>query len=161
MIRAGVATMARRIAIAAAAALIGSAGMAFAQQNGAETGQNFPDGLGKDTVVSICGGCHELNRLTAGYTPEGWLAVTTMMHNFGAPVPDDQWQTVRAYLINQGIDPNSIMATGYGKADPVASNDTPSGRQQNRRVEIIISGEIIGTQIGHDGVQQQQTQPQQ
>ena len=38
---------------------------------------------------------------------------------------------VRAYLIrNQGIDPNSIMATGYGKADPVASNDTSQGRQQ-------------------------------
>src|SRR5580704_12263971 len=94
----GAASMAARIAIAAAA-LIGSTGIAFAQQSGAETGQNFPDGLGKDTVVSICSGCHDLNRLTAGYTPEGWLAVTAMMRNFGAPVPADQWETVRAYLI--------------------------------------------------------------
>jgi virginiamycin B lyase len=107
--------MAGRIAMAAAAAVIGSAGMALAQQNGAETGQNFPDGLGKDTVVSICGGCHELNRLTAGYTPEGWLAVTAMMHNFGAPVPDDQWQTVRAYLIRSFPEkprPDAVLLPG-------------------------------------------------
>jgi hypothetical protein len=50
-------------------------------------------------------------------------------------------------LINQGIDPNSIASTGYGKSNPVASNDTASGRKENRRVEIIISGEIIGTKI--------------
>ncbi len=77
------------------AALVVSAFAASAQQ----PGQSFPDGLGKDTVTSVCGGCHDLNRLTAGYSPEGWLTVTTMMHNFGAPVPDDQWDTVRAYLI--------------------------------------------------------------
>jgi virginiamycin B lyase len=92
--------MAGRIVTAAAAAVIGSAGMALAQQSGTEvTGQNFPDGPAKDTVVSICSGCHDLARLTAGYTPEGWLSITTMMHNFGAPVPNDQWETVRAYLI--------------------------------------------------------------
>jgi outer membrane protein OmpA-like peptidoglycan-associated protein len=51
-------------------------------------------------------------------------------------------------LITQGLDPNSITATGFGESNPVASNDTPAGRQQNRRVEIIISGEVIGTKIG-------------
>jgi outer membrane protein OmpA-like peptidoglycan-associated protein len=55
---------------------------------------------------------------------------------------------VRDYLVQQGVDPASTSATGFGKADPVASNDTNEGRQQNRRVEIIISGEVIGTQIG-------------
>jgi hypothetical protein len=39
-------------------------------------------------------------------------------------------------------------ARGFGPTIPVASNDTPKGRQQNRRVEIIVSGEVIGTKIG-------------
>jgi outer membrane protein OmpA-like peptidoglycan-associated protein len=56
--------------------------------------------------------------------------------------------TVRDYLIQQGLDPGSITSAGFGKSNPVASNDTNEGRQQNRRVEIIISGEVIGTQIG-------------
>ena len=56
--------------------------------------------------------------------------------------------TVRDYLVQQGLDPASITAAGFGKSNPVASNDTVEGRQQNRRVEIIISGEVIGTQIG-------------
>src|SRR5580700_7573570 len=55
---------------------------------------------------------------------------------------------VRDYLVQQGVDPASTNATGFGKSNPVASNDTNEGRQQNRRVEIIISGEVIGTQIG-------------
>src|ERR1700728_2448214 len=55
---------------------------------------------------------------------------------------------VRDYLVQQGVDPASTNATGFGKSNPVASNDTNAGRQQNRRVEIIISGEVIGTQIG-------------
>ena len=61
---------------------------------------------------------------------------------------ENRANAVKAYLINEGIDPASIISTGYGKSNPVASNDTSSGRQQNRRVEILISGEIIGTQIG-------------
>ena len=40
------------------------------------------------------------------------------------------------------------QSRGFGKADPVVSNDTAAGRQQNRRVEMVVSGEIIGTQIG-------------
>ncbi len=55
---------------------------------------------------------------------------------------------VRDYVVQQGVDPASVNATGFGKSNPVASNDSNAGRQQNRRVEIIISGEVIGTQIG-------------
>jgi hypothetical protein len=36
---------------------------------------------------------------------------------------------------------------GFGKSDPVASNDTTTGRQLNRRVEMVVSGDIIGTPI--------------
>jgi outer membrane protein OmpA-like peptidoglycan-associated protein len=55
--------------------------------------------------------------------------------------------TVRAYMLAQGVEPGAVTSLGYGKSNPVASNDTASGRRQNRRVEIIVSGEIIGTQV--------------
>ena len=55
---------------------------------------------------------------------------------------------VRDYLVGAGISGNSLTAIGYGKASPVASNDTDAGRQQNRRVEMVVSGDIIGTPIG-------------
>jgi outer membrane protein OmpA-like peptidoglycan-associated protein len=51
---------------------------------------------------------------------------------------------VRDYLIQQGISADAIEARGFGKTEPVASNDTPEGRQQNRRVEMVISGDAIG-----------------
>ncbi len=55
---------------------------------------------------------------------------------------------VREYLVQQGMQSTSVTSRGFGKTQPVASNDTAAGRQQNRRVELVISGEIIGTQIG-------------
>jgi outer membrane protein OmpA-like peptidoglycan-associated protein len=56
--------------------------------------------------------------------------------------------TTREYLIQQGLSDGSITAKGYGKTMPVADNSTAPGRQQNRRVELIVSGEVIGAQIG-------------
>lgn len=56
--------------------------------------------------------------------------------------------TVRDYLISQGLAPDSITSQGFGSSNPVASNDTSAGRQQNRRVELIVSGEVIGVKIG-------------
>jgi outer membrane protein OmpA-like peptidoglycan-associated protein len=55
---------------------------------------------------------------------------------------------VRDYLTQQGMPVSSVTSKGFGKTQPVASNDTAAGRQLNRRVEIVISGEVIGTQIG-------------
>jgi len=49
-------------------------------------------------------------------------------------------QTVMQYLISQGVKPNLLSANGLGDADPVASNDTPQGRAQNRRVELNLVG---------------------
>jgi outer membrane protein OmpA-like peptidoglycan-associated protein len=77
-----------------------------------------------------------------GYTDTTGTAV------FNQTLSEQRANTVRDYLIQQGLDAGSITAQGFGPADPVASNDTPQGRQQNRRVEIIISGEVIGTKIG-------------
>ena len=55
---------------------------------------------------------------------------------------------VRDYLTQQGMAGSSVTTKGLGKTQPVASNDTANGRQQNRRVELVISGEVIGTVIG-------------
>ena len=51
---------------------------------------------------------------------------------------------VRDYLIQQGISADGIVSRGLGKTQPVATNDTPEGRQQNRRVELVLSGDAIG-----------------
>jgi outer membrane protein OmpA-like peptidoglycan-associated protein len=51
---------------------------------------------------------------------------------------------VRDYLVQQGVPDGTVTAIGLGKADPVATNDTAAGRQQNRRVELVVSGEPIG-----------------
>ncbi len=54
-------------------------------------------------------------------------------------------QAVRDYFVQQGINSASVEAHGYGKNEPIASNETPEGRQQNRRVELILAGDAIGT----------------
>jgi len=58
--------------------------------------------------------------------------------------------SVRDYLTSNGISPANVIAIGMGKANPVASNDTAEGRQQNRRVEMVVSGDVIGQPIGAD-----------
>src|SRR5436190_21724067 len=61
--------------------------------------QDLPAGPGKETVAAACGSCHDVNRIRAGYTPDGWRSVIQMMKNVDAPVPKDQWDTVTEYLI--------------------------------------------------------------
>jgi outer membrane protein OmpA-like peptidoglycan-associated protein len=55
--------------------------------------------------------------------------------------------SVRDYLVQQGVATNSVSAKGFGNALPVASNDNSAGRQQNRRVELLVSGEAIGNPV--------------
>lgn len=57
-------------------------------------------------------------------------------------------ESVRGYLAEQGIPGSSMTAVGFGKTRPIASNDNAEGRQQNRRVELVVSGEVIGTTVG-------------
>ena len=68
---------------------------------------------------------------------------------FNLKLSEQRAETVRTYLIEQGLSESSMTAKGLGKSLPVASNDTREGRQKNRRVEIIISGEVIGQKIGN------------
>ena len=55
--------------------------------------------------------------------------------------------SVRDYLVQEGVATNSVSATGFGNTSPVASNDNSAGRQQNRRVELLVSGEAIGSPV--------------
>jgi outer membrane protein OmpA-like peptidoglycan-associated protein len=67
--------------------------------------------------------------------------------SFNQDLSEKRAEGVRSYLTQQGVPESSTTATGFGKARPIASNDTSEGRQQNRRVELIVSGEVIGTRI--------------
>lgn len=58
---------------------------------------------------------------------------------------ENRARSVRDYLVQQGVTPNSVTAVGFGNTSPVATNDDAAGRQQNRRVELLVSGEAIGT----------------
>jgi len=55
--------------------------------------------------------------------------------------------SVRDYLVQQGVLTNSVSARNFGNTLPVASNKNSSGRQQNRRVELLVSGEAIGSPV--------------
>jgi outer membrane protein OmpA-like peptidoglycan-associated protein len=55
--------------------------------------------------------------------------------------------SVRDYLVQQGVETKSVSAQGFGNTLPVASNDNSAGRQQNRRVELLVSGEAIGKPV--------------
>jgi len=66
---------------------------------------------------------------------------------FNQQLSEQRAAGVRTYLTQQGVPESSTTATGFGKTRPIASNDTSEGRQQNRRVELIVSGEVIGTKI--------------
>ncbi len=68
--------------------------------------------------------------------------------DFNATLSQKRADGVMAYLVAQGLSPASMTATGLGEANPVADNSTAAGRQKNRRVEIVISGEVIGSKIG-------------
>ncbi len=54
--------------------------------------------------------------------------------------------TVRDYLVSSGVSMNNVVAQGFGKADPVADNSTAAGRKLNRRVDMVVSGDVIGKQ---------------
>ena len=79
----------------------------------------------------------------AGYTD------STGGDQFNLKLSGQRADAVRTFLVQQGLNPASVTSQGMGSADPVASNDTAVGRQQNRRVEIVVSGEAIGSTAGN------------
>jgi outer membrane protein OmpA-like peptidoglycan-associated protein len=72
--------------------------------------------------------------------------------DYNQKLSEERASTVRGYLVSQGLKPDNISSVGLGKANPVADNATAQGRQRNRRVEMVVSGDVIGTQIGAPGI---------
>jgi outer membrane protein OmpA-like peptidoglycan-associated protein len=67
--------------------------------------------------------------------------------DYNQTLSENRATSVRDYLTGAGIPTESVTAKGFGKTGPVASNDTAAGRQQNRRVELVVSGDLIGSEI--------------
>ena len=64
--------------------------------------------------------------------------------DFNQQLSERRADTVRDFLAEQGVPASTITARGFGKTQPVASNDTAEGRQRNRRVELVVNGDAIG-----------------
>src|SRR5467141_867930 len=63
---------------------------------------------------------------------------------FNQQLSERRADSVRDFLAEQGVPGSAISARGFGKTQPVASNDTAEGRQRNRRVELVVNGDAIG-----------------
>ncbi len=72
---------------------------------------------------------------------------TTGALDYNQRLSQERADAVRSYLVQQGVPSTSIEAKGFGPNDPVAPNATPEGRQQNRRVNLVVSGESIGARL--------------
>jgi outer membrane protein OmpA-like peptidoglycan-associated protein len=92
-------------------------------------------------VAGILEGHPGLRMQVEGYTD----SVGT--DDYNQKLSENRATSVRDYLTGAGIPTESVTAKGFGKTGPVASNDTASGRQQNRRVELVVSGDLIGSEI--------------
>jgi outer membrane protein OmpA-like peptidoglycan-associated protein len=114
---------------------------------------NMPDVLFETAQYSLKAGAREVLAKLSGIV----LAYPSLMLDVGGytdsvgtdasnqTLSENRAGAVRDFLISQGIVRTSIASHGFGEGSPVATNDTVAGRQQNRRVELVVSGEVIGT----------------
>jgi hypothetical protein len=81
--------------------------------------------------------------------PDLKLEIDGFTDNTGTPqynqtLSDKRAESVKNFLVSQGVSPDAVITRGFGESNPVASNRTAAGRQQNRRVELVVSGAAIG-----------------
>jgi outer membrane protein OmpA-like peptidoglycan-associated protein len=114
---------------------------------------NLPDVLFDTGQYSLKAGAREVLARLSGIVlayPSLMLDVSGYTDNVGTDqlnqtLSENRAASVRNFLITQGIVRTSIASQGFGETQPIATNDTAAGRQQNRRVELVVSGESIGT----------------
>jgi len=73
---------------------------------------------------------------------------STGSDEFNQRLSEKRAATVRDYLTDSGVSINNVFARGLGKTNPIADNSTAAGRKLNRRVEMIVSGDVIGDVVG-------------
>ncbi|HEY2913434.1 MAG TPA: OmpA family protein [Candidatus Angelobacter sp.] len=88
--------------------------------------------------------------------PDLKLEIDGFTDNKGTPqynmtLSDKRAKAVRDFLVSQGVATDAITTKGFGESNPVATNATAAGRQQNRRVELVVSGSSIGNGAGAPG----------
>jgi outer membrane protein OmpA-like peptidoglycan-associated protein len=88
--------------------------------------------------------------------PDLKLEIDGFTDNKGTPqynmtLSDKRAKAVRDFLVSQGVATDAVTTKGFGESNPVATNATAAGRQQNRRVELVVSGSSIGSSTGAPG----------
>jgi len=83
-----------------------------------------------------------LNLAVEGYTDN------TGSEDFNQTLSEKRAETVRSFMVQQGLADDRVTSQGFGESSPAADNSTAAGRQKNRRVEIVVSGDIIGQKVG-------------
>jgi outer membrane protein OmpA-like peptidoglycan-associated protein len=71
--------------------------------------------------------------------------------DFNQRLSEQRAESVREYLVDEMVPAGAVSARGFGKTKPVATNETPEGRQQNRRVELVVNGDAIGESVDAPG----------
>jgi outer membrane protein OmpA-like peptidoglycan-associated protein len=94
--------------------------------------------------------------------PDLKVQVEGYTDNVGSPdynqrLSEQRADSVRGFLLAQSVQPGNVTAKGYGETHPVADNSTDSGRAENRRVELVISGSSIG--VPADGPDSREQMP--
>jgi outer membrane protein OmpA-like peptidoglycan-associated protein len=93
-------------------------------------------------VVGVISGHSDLKLEVEGHTDN------VGSDDYNQRLSEQRGEAVRDFLTSQGMSSSSITTRGLGEGQPVASNDSAAGRQQNRRVELVVSGASIGGQMG-------------
>ncbi len=123
------------------------------QLNGAFAARDTPRGLVVTVADSMfepgndrlrTGASQSLANVAAILSAHPGLRVSVEGYADTEPLSNQRAGSVRAALIMRGVAPNSIVAIGYGNARPIADQKTAAGREQNRRVEVVIYGDSIG-----------------
>jgi len=110
-----------------------------------DTGKSDLRSEAREALAKLCG--IVLNYPSLKLNIEGHTD-STGSADLNQTLSEKRANAVRDYLIGQGLDARSLSAQGFGMNNPVADNSTAEGRQKNRRVEIIVSGEVIGEKVG-------------
>ena len=110
----------KSLILLSATVVLGTALLGTSVAHAQYTAKEWPEGPSKQRFVDTCNGCHDINRVRVGYTPDGWQTVVRMMQNMSTPVPADEWGAMTDYLIKnfpERTRPAAVLVDGPAKVD--------------------------------------------